>query len=1056
MRITHVKALSGTSLAAVGLALFSTPAFAQDADCSALEGDELAACEAEAAADAAAAPTEVATDDAIVITGSRLRRNETTSVDPVQIISPELSLAEGDIDTAEVLQQSPLAAGSTQITTALSSNFVTDGGPGAQTLSLRGLGANRTLILVNGRRAGPAGTRGAVSAFDLNVIPTAAISSVEILKTGASSVYGSDAVAGVVNLITNTEFDGIDLRAFTSLTQEGGGDTYSISGVFGKTFDRGHIQIGADYFKRDALKRGDRDFLACGEDYVFTEPNGGGIRTDLIDPRDGQPVCGNTFGPLVRVIDVFGFGDGGGLLLDPRSADLQYNDAGDRFDEFLNPVRGNNFYEVNLSGTGADVNGVIDPIYAYNSEALINDESERSREATVFPEIERYTIFADAAFELTPGAEIFVEGLFNRRETANVSERQLFFTTYNNNAFGAFGVSDPVNATVDLEGNPYYILPVIPFLWDTEQEVDYYRGVVGLRGSFEDLGAGGWLENAYYEAYYQYSRSDGTYRGNRQIAADAIEISQFRTEPCAPGQVTSYRGVPCVDIDFTDPRILNGEFTPEEENFLFFVNEGNTIYTQNTFEAVFGNTLVELPAGPVGFVLGTQIRTDEINDTPGQATIDGQDFAFTQAGITAGSQDTVEFFGEIEVPLIFNTPGIQELTINAAARVTSVSAERDDGLSSEENGNWTYKLGANWAVTDFLKFRATYGTSYRAPALFEQFLGNQTGFQFPADPCEDWAAALAGGDITQEIADNCAAQNIQDDFIQTSSTEVASVGGIELDLESETSTAWTLSAIFTPDGWFWDGFDFSATLDYVNIEVENQIAQLGASNILGECYTSENFPNEPLCTQFTRDVDPSTGELTQVNFLFNPYLNIESQRNEAIDLTLRSRQDLGDLGSLSFIGQMTWQLVDEFTLFDGFQTTTNGEVGDPHWVGDFNLTWALDSVAINYGVDVIGGTNDEQDVLDAFGDLCAVSNLRGGIACPIYDLSEQFYHSISAQVNVNENLQLTAGMSNIFNTDPPLASTVASPIGTFGQVPNLGTYYDYLGRRFFAQLRVRF
>ena len=165
-----------------------------------------------------------ASEGTIVVTGSRLRRDERNSPDPVTIIDPTMENREGKLDTAEVLQSSPLAAGSTQITSTISSNFVVNGGEGVQTMSLRGLGANRTLVLLNGRRAGPAGVRGGVSAFDLNVIPVDAIQTIDILKTGASSIYGSDAIAGVVNLITKKDCAASKFAASCRLPTQGGGE----------------------------------------------------------------------------------------------------------------------------------------------------------------------------------------------------------------------------------------------------------------------------------------------------------------------------------------------------------------------------------------------------------------------------------------------------------------------------------------------------------------------------------------------------------------------------------------------------------------------------------------------------------------------------------------------------------------------------------------------------------------------------------------------------------------------------------------------------------------
>ncbi|MBB3763691.1 TonB-dependent receptor domain-containing protein [Sphingomicrobium lutaoense] len=1079
MRRTHVKALAGSSLAAVSLALFTTPAFAQDTteDCAVytdeqekqaclerVDEEEPLAQQGEAATiEEDLVPAQAVSEDAIVITGSRIRRDNFTSPDPIQIVSPEVSMQEGDVETAEILQQSPLAAGSTQITSALSTNFVTDGGPGAQTLSLRGLGANRTLVLVNGRRAGPAGTRGAVSAFDLNVIPSAAIGSVEILKTGASSIYGSDAIAGVVNLITNKEFDGLDLRAFTSLTDEGGGDTYNVSALYGKTFDRGHFQVGGDYFKRTELERGDRDFFRCGEDYLF-RPDGV-TRADQLDPRTGLPTCGNTFGPVIRVFDYPWFFGQPSVFQDPRSADIQYNDPGDRFDEFLPEIQGGGlprgFYEVNYGGIPTSNQ---DEITQYYSEGLINDKSVNTYDVSRIPRTERYTLYADAAYELTDNIEIFVEGLYNRRENVAQQERQLFFNQFSRDASTSvfvvcvlFGVDcdpagggDPVNSI----GGDYRLLPVIPFVYDSSTTVDYYRGVVGLRGDF--AGSGGWLENAYYEGYYQYSRSDGDYARDI-IWQDAIDLVQWRQEACN-GRTTSYRGAPCVDIDFSDPRVLNGNFTPEEEAFLFGSTVGNTIYRQDTFEAIFGNQILQLPAGPLSAAVGFQWRRDEITDTPSQEVQDGQSFASTSAGVTAGFTRSTELFGEIDIPLIYNTPGIQSLTFNAAGRLTNNYAERQDGVTDSDKGNWTYKLGANWEVNDWLRFRATYGTSYRAPALFEQFLASQTGFSFVADPCVDWGQELANGNISQQLADRCAADNVSPNFQgASSSAEISSEGGIGV-LESETSDAFTVSAIFTPQAWFWDGFRMSLAVDYVDIAVKGQIAQIGPNNIISQCYFAEpnQFPT-PECSLFTREPDGlNPGFAGGIDFVRDPYLNINKQANESIDFTGRFSQDLGDMGRLSMLAQMTWQLDDEFTLFDGFTTSTNGESGDPKWVGDFNLTWNKDKVTILYGLDVIGGTSDLQDLLDARGTICPESVALGGPVCPVYELDEQFYHSLSGTVDINDRFQFTLGMSNIFNNKPPKVSTAFSPIASFGQTALLGSYYDILGRRVFANVRARF
>ena len=224
----------------------------------------------------------------VIVTGSRIKRDAFTASTPMDVINTEVSSIQGIADVGDLLTSTTVAAGSAQVTPAVSTAFVTNGGTGAQTLSLRGLGASRTLTLLNGRRAGPAGTRGGVSSFDLNVLPLAAIERIEILKDGASSIYGSDAVAGVVNIITK-KGDGGTVDAYVGVPEQGGGEESRLSASWGQSWDRGSFRVTADYHKIEELKMGDRDFLACPEMYIFDPDTG--ERADAMDPRRPGPAC---------------------------------------------------------------------------------------------------------------------------------------------------------------------------------------------------------------------------------------------------------------------------------------------------------------------------------------------------------------------------------------------------------------------------------------------------------------------------------------------------------------------------------------------------------------------------------------------------------------------------------------------------------------------------------------------------------------------------------------------------------------------------------------------
>src|SRR5688500_14559490 len=233
MRRIQPKILSSVSFATLAIVGAPTVANAQatasPADCSSYSSQaEREACLARQSEETGNLPSATPTtdDEAIVITGSRIR-SDFTSSDPLTIINPDVQFQEGQNQTSDMINSAPIAAGSLQITGAISNNFVTNGGADAQTVSLRGLGAERTLVLLNGRRAGPAGVRGSVASFDLNVLPMSIVQSIEILKTGASSIYGSDAIAGVVNILTRRNTDGIEFRGSVSIPEHSGGEVYT-------------------------------------------------------------------------------------------------------------------------------------------------------------------------------------------------------------------------------------------------------------------------------------------------------------------------------------------------------------------------------------------------------------------------------------------------------------------------------------------------------------------------------------------------------------------------------------------------------------------------------------------------------------------------------------------------------------------------------------------------------------------------------------------------------------------------------------------------------------
>ena len=450
----------------------------QEVDATATTGDA-----ATAATQASADATQASSNETIVVTGSRLRRDERNSPDPVTIIDPSLSEKEGLFQTAEVLQSSPLAAGSTQITSTISSNFVVNGGEGVQTVSLRGLGANRTLVLLNGRRAGPAGVRGGVSAFDLNVIPVDAIQTVDILKTGASSVYGSDAVAGVVNLITKKDQRGLDVRGFVSVPQDGGGEQYSLSANYGGAIgDRGHYMVGVNWYRHRELERGDRSFLGCTERFITNEETG--ERSDVRDPRTGEFACGG-FATDYIGISRTGF-EGPNNLLGPLVTSttggttrrnillVQLNRPGRQLDEFLStPAGSGRFFQTTNDSQFQAPDGFF-PVGDFSADALglFDQYDERANGDSVIPDTKRFTLFGEAGYELTDRVDLYVEGLYNRRKTRTDASRQLFFFQFTGNAETLYSIPPAEGGLGDFGVYTPYLFCAGPFAGPTGADCD--------------------------------------------------------------------------------------------------------------------------------------------------------------------------------------------------------------------------------------------------------------------------------------------------------------------------------------------------------------------------------------------------------------------------------------------------------------------------------------------------------------------------------------------------------------------------------------------------------
>jgi iron complex outermembrane receptor protein len=1039
MSIEKKRALLLCSAVGIVFSGFAAEAAADDAPLTGVQVSQAQTAPAPTtpAAPAPAESTEETKVERVVVTGSRLKKNEFTSSSPVQIITREDATLEGLSDTAELLQGATVASGSGQIDNTLSGFGGFAGGPGGNTISLRGLGAARTLVLVNGRRIGPAGVRGIIGPVELNTIPSSMIARTEILKDGGSTIYGSDAVAGVVNVITRQNIDGAFFEGTVVAPFDGGGETFNANAYWGTTFERGGISISGDYYKRNALTTGQRDYLNCGVDYVYNATTGALL--DLIDPATGSPKCVDLLAGFANPstggvhIATPGLPAGGGYLptLAPAIAGSLPDLAG------WHRV-GHSYAQVNTYINNLCANATHAAANAFcASPASIAAEKERRwrlsngetpndspllDDTTAISPAERYSAFVQANYNLFGTSEAYTELFFNRRESSQRNWGQIVPTIPVGHPFNPFG-----SATTR---------PFIPRAFQADQTVDFYRGLVGMRGDLGDKVpvVGGWS----YDLFVQHTRSEGDYTQNFAYADRVAAASA--AAGCNPALITisNAPGIGCPTINWFRPETLTtGVFSPEERAFLFGEETGHTTYSQSIVNGVITGDAFQLPYGPVSAALGFELRRDELDDTPGPQARATNFFGFTTAGRTAGEDSVAEAFGEVDIPILNGLRFAEDLSINASARYTNYESYGDGS---------TYKWGVNWQITPEYRLRGTSGTTFRAPALYEMFLANQIQFRSQADidPCINW-----GLSSNVSIQTTCGAPpptglGLAPDYVAAGqgSATIAIGGGGPGVLNAEKGESRTVGFIWTPD-WI----EFSLGIDYWEIEINDEVARFGALNIVQACQRTLPFGSSPFCTLFNRN---AAGGIVNIN---DSYVNLDSQVSDGLDLTARYVHEF-PFGTFRADAQVTWTFTDEILIF---ATTAlndfNGELGDPDWTGRLNLRFERDAWTFFWNTDFTARASNDEEFEGSVFNWRSFAPVNGNA---YYKQYTEFHASHDASVRyVMDDWSFVAGVKNIFDEQPPTVST-GSGADRIGQTPAVAAQYDVRGRSGFVTISKEF
>lgn len=937
----------------------------------------------------------------VVVVGSRLRTDNYNAPSPVQVITRDEATLAGFTSTTSLLQGTAVTGGTSQINNAYG-GYVTNGGPGANTLSLRGLGATRTLVLLNGRRVAPAGSRGSVGSADLNVLPTAMIERIEVLKDGASSIYGSDAIAGVVNIVTDKGVDGVTVSGQYNFTNDanGGGDENRFSIVAGTHGDRWHIAGSAERYVREELTLGDRAFTSCPRDL---RTNG----SDYIDPLTGLSKC-------------FSLNSGGVTINTIGTSTIAGVGATNAVGTSFNRWRPNaavttglvGFEGVGNTATNTSVRDTYDP-------DMLN--------TSLITPVDITTGYAEGSYDLHAlgNAQVYGEVLVNQRQSSSTDYRQLVLDYAKGSPLIPANLAGSTISATDLGLNPGSAVGVRAFIGygntESQQRVDFAKELAGIRG---DL----FLPDWHYDAYVSYTRSKSVYT-SEQFLTDRLQKS-LNVVKNADGSFSCVStDANCVAAPYLNSATISGVLPQAWVNYVKQDVTGTTIYDETVASVGFDGPLFTLPAGQVMAYVGAEYRKSSIDDTPGIDSQTGNTYNYSSSAITRGSDSVTELFGEVEVPILADLPFAKTLTFTGSARWTDYESYGDDS---------TYKVGLVYQPFDFLTFRGAYGTSYRAPALFEQFVGATSGFvSSTADPCNSYGST--GTDPI--VAANCASEGLAGSFNQTSSVAVITSGGADNNLSAETSDNLTVGLILQPklpDGW--GKLSFAA--DYYEIKIDNGVSRIGYSSIIGLCYSSaaaEFQADNGYCGLIDRNA--STGALT----VHDSYVNVATDVVHGIDYTLRYANDFGPGHAIFNLG--VTQTTERYsTLFaDDPILDEVGTIGTPEFSANFDAAYAFDKWTVHYGIEWIDSMGYDQYYLKNYGYTLASLGYDS-------EVSDYYLHNASVQY-ASDGWTATAGMRNLFNEEPPTLS--AGVVSRVGNAP-LYSGYDYVGRTFFINLSKSF
>lgn len=987
----HALLKAGAATAVIALTV-AAPAYAQDAD--------------QGSAETESGQTE---SNTIVVTGSRINNPNLVLSSPVAVVSDtELKLRQ--TNTAEqFLRELPAAVPSI-------GSAVNNGNGGAAFVNLRGIGSQRNLVLLDGRRFVPADQTGRV---DLNNIPLAVIERTEILTGGATTTYGADAVSGVVNFITKKDFEGVQLDASSQITERGDGMTQRIDLTIGGNFadGRGNAVFSIGYQTTDEVLQGDRSFSEFNVD-SFSGAAGGSsaaVPAFIVGPAGPGPAVSG-----------------------------QINAAGTDVGPFDRPF---NFNPFNIFQT---------PFERYNMYGAANYEVSDALEVYAQGVFSKQTVSTIIA----PGGSFFNTYQMNlnnpfipeaiaQRFGNRLGLTAAQYAASRNTQFGPTLANGAANPDYVQFGAQVRRRTTEAGVRSSDFTTTLFNMVAGARGGITDDIS--WDVSATYGESERLGVSSGFARLDRlQQSVLAIPNGSGGVRCIDPA-----RGCAPVNLFGTEGNLGSPEALAFAFDLTQQVIDVSSIGTVNGL--ISGDLPFAIAASPIAFAVGADYRryeastnSDEASQTPGAVVGGGG-----ASPNFEGSYTAVDVFGELVVPLLEGVNFFESLTLELGGRYSDV-----DVVGSE----FTWKAGGSWVPVDGLRIRGNYSRAARAPNISELFFPETTGLNNLAnDPCAGANPVGSAGLTAVCIAQGSPASQIGS-ILQPAAGQINVTSGGNQNLNFEIANTWTVGFVATPAA----VSGLSISVDYFNIQLDGAIGSAGIGDVIDGCYQGVlDFGANPFCQliERSRTTGGLDGSPDEVRGLLLNLSNLGRIKTDGIDVSVNWGTELtGSIGfDLSVNG--TWTNQNRFQAIAGsddspfrdcvgFYSVNCGSI-QPEFVFDTRTSLSFaENALLSLRWRYMSGVEQEPLDIESQGPaFIGNSALFGDV--DFTQIPSESYFDLTTQFYAMDNLTLTLTVQNLFDNQPAI---VGSTIGTtaFNSGNIFPSSYDALGRRYAAAVSFRF